>query len=209
MRKSSTTPSGRWHVAEAASAVIVAIAVLAAAGCTRGHGNAGGAGTIEELVDKYEAAHRERSIEKLRDILYWESPQAGSGHVYDIEELMAELFVVELDEVEFVKGPGPDAPGGREIAYVRPRPGNRRQVPAVIGPLHGKLILIGSVRNGGAKRAVRVDPCYVVMESLDRYYIDIHPFVLEDAITSVRTGKPSRSEPLPLGTDSSKVPRDW
>ncbi len=187
----------------------VTVVVLAAAGCMRGHGNATGAGTIEELVDKYEAAHRERSIEKLRDILYWESPQAGSGHVYDIEELMAKLFVVELDEVEFVKGPGPDAPGGREIAYVRPRPGKRRQVDSVIGPLHGKLILIGSVSNGGAKRAVRVDPSYVVMQSLNRYYLDMHPGVLEDAITSVRTGKPSRSDPLPLGTDSSKVPRDW
>ncbi len=179
--------------------------VLLAAGCTRGHGSARGAGTIEELVDKYEAAHRERSIEKLRDILWWESPQAASGHREDYEELMAELFVVDLDEVEYVAGPGPDAPNGGSVRYFRRRPGKMRQIPGVIGPVYGKLILVGSVQYGGVKRAVRVDPCYVVMQSQNRYYIDIHSFVLEDAVTSVRTGKPSRSEPLPQGEDPPRL----
>ncbi len=200
---------GSFGPIEVLLAIILAGALLVTAGCMRGHGNATGAGTIEELVDKYEAAHRERSIEKLRDILWWESPQAGSGHREDYEELMAALFVVELDDLEYVAGPDPEAGGGRIVSYVRQTPAHRRQVASVIGPVYGKIILIGSIRTDAADRQVRVDPAYVVMRSLDRYYIDIQSFVLEDAVTSVRTGQPSESEPLPLGSDPSKVPRNW
>ena len=75
----------------------------------------------------------------------------------------------------------------------------------MIGPVYGKLILVGSIRIGGERRAVRVDPSYVVMKYNGRYYLDIHSFVLEDAVTSIRTGKPSRSEPLPLGADPPRL----
>jgi hypothetical protein len=190
--------------------VLVIAFLVAITGCAQRGGNATGGGTIAELMEKYEAAHRERNIEKLRDILWWESPQVASRHREDLEELMTALFVVELDKVEFVEGLDPKAIfGGRTVSYVRRRPGKRRQVCTVGGPVYGKLVLVGSVTDARGKRAVRVDPSYVVMQSINRYYIDIHEFVVEDAVISVRTGAPSRSEPLPLDADPSKVPRDW
>jgi hypothetical protein len=184
-------------------------AVPPATGCVRGHGIARGAATVEELVDKYEEAHRERSIEKLRDILWWEAPQAGSGHLYDYEELMTKVFAVELDNVEYVAGPKPDGFGGGDASWVRRTPAGRRQVASVAGPVYGKLILVGWADVGGIKTAMEVDPAYVVMQSMDRYYIDIQSFVLEDAVRSIRTGEPSESKALPLGADPAKVPRNW
>jgi hypothetical protein len=169
-------------------------------GCAE-QGIATGAPTVEELVRRYKAAHRERSLEKLRDILWWESPQAGGRHRRHLEEPMVELFDVELENVEYIEGP----PGGRSVRYIRRRPGKKRQIDSVIGPVYGKLILVGSVKIGAEKRAVRVDPSYVVMQSLNRYYLDVHEGVVEDAVTSVRTGQPSRSEPLPLGADPPRL----
>ena len=180
--------------------------IFLAAGCeSRTAGNATGAGTIEELVEKYETAHREHSVEKLRDILWWESPQAGGRRRKYLENPMVELFDVELESVEYVEGPPPDPVTGGSVSYIRRRPGKKSQDNAVIGPVYGKLILVGSVGAGAKKRAVRVDPSYVVMQSNGRYYLDIHEFVLEDAVTSVRTGKPSRSEAHPLGADPPRL----
>ena len=181
--------------------------MFTAPGCKmRTAGNATGAGTVEELVEKYETAHRERSVEKLRDILWWESPQAGSRPRKDLEKLMAELFMINLEEVEYLEGLGPDAAGGRRISYVRRRPGRQRQVHTVAGPVYGKLILVGSVGAGLEKRGVRIDPSYVVMQSLDRYYIDILHLIVEEEVASARTGKPSRVEPLPFGANPFDVP---
>lgn len=174
-------------------------------GCTRGHGTAGGAASVEELIDKYKSAHNDRDVYMLRDILWWEAPQAGSGHIEELEESMMSLFDLTLEEVQYVEGPDPETPGGGQVNYVRKRPGNRRQIPGVGGPVYGKLILRGTI---GDRRG-DIDPCYVVMKSRDRYYIDTHKMVLSDAVTSLRTGRPSQSEPLPLGTDPTTVPRDW
>jgi hypothetical protein len=182
------------------------IALLSAPGCdVTNTGNAAGAPTVEELVRRYEAAHRARDVDMLRDILWWESPQAGGRRRKYLENPMVELFDVELERVEYVEGPPPDPVYGASVRYFRRRPGKKRQIPGVIGPVFGKLILVGSVRIGGEKRPVRVDPSYVVMQSSNRYYIDVHEMVLEDAVTSIRTGTPSQSEPIPFGTDLRQV----
>jgi hypothetical protein len=188
------------------AAMVVAIPCLAIGGCTpESVGNAHGAATPEELVKKYEEAHRQKSVDKLRDLLAWESPEVRGRRREDLEALMTELFDMDLEKVEYVAGPQPDPVKGGYVYYIRRRPGKDRQFPGVVGSVYGKLVLVGSVGTGAEKRPVRLDPSYIVMQSLNRYYIDIHPFVLEDAVTSMRTGKPSGSEPIPFNVDPRTV----
>jgi hypothetical protein len=188
-----------------AISIVALCASALATGCTRGGGTAAGAGSIEELVEKYRVAHQERSIEKLRDILWWEAPQAGSAHREDLEQLMLALCSIELEKVNYVAGPNPKERGYSIIYYVRSDPGQRRQFSGVGGPVFGKLTLDGHVSDTGGEREVNVDPCYIVMTSENRYFIDTNEFVLEDAVRSVRTGEPSRSNALPFGTHPTEV----
>ncbi len=181
---------------------VVAIVLVGAPGCAvQPSGNAQGAATPEELVRRYEEAHREHSVEKLRDLLWWEAAQAGGRRRNDLEGPMVELFDIDLDKVEYIEAPAPDPVSGGSIYYARRRPGVQLQLDSMIGPVYGKMILLGSVRDGARDRAVRIDPSYIVMQSDDRYYIDILRPVVEDVVTSVRTGEPSRSQPVPFDVD--------
>ena len=162
--------------------------------------NAPGAATVEELVELYEEAHKARSVEKLRAICFWEA-QAGGRHSNHLEELMTELFNIELEEVEYVEGPPPDPHIGSTARYTRQPGAKRPLVDSMGGPIYGKLILVGFVLDDGERRPVEIDPAYIAMEFNGRYYIDILQLVVEDAVMSMQTGEPSRAQPLPLGAD--------
>ena len=189
------------------SVLVAALIQLGAfVGCQRydASQNAPGAATTEELVELYEAAHKAKSVEKLRAICFWEA-QAGGRHNSVFEDPMLELFnLVQLEEVEYVEGPAPDPGIGGSARYVTRRRGQRRQVDDMIGPVYGKLVLIGSAQQDGTKRPVRLDPAYIAMEFNGCYYIDTLPLVTTEVIRSVRAGERSRAEPLPLGAPLPK-----
>ena len=95
---------------------------------------------MEELVAKYEDAHRRKSIRQLRKILWWEAarPSWASGHPQGLEQLMREAFSVPLAEVKYVAGPPPDAEFAAEAIYYIPGP--KRNEDGMIGPVYGKLL---------------------------------------------------------------------
>jgi hypothetical protein len=154
-------------------------------GCTpnKVHSISGGCETIEELVMTYEKGHKQSSIAGIRRICFWNMRSNWSKDgPPQLQKAMKQVFRFDIVNVEFVAGPAPDPERGAEVIYEIP---DQRKQDAVVGDVHGKLVLVGA--NGR-----RLDPSFVVMRYMGRFFIDVSVRVLLDAADSVTTNRDPR-----------------
>ncbi len=170
-------------------------------------GSQRGAASIEELVERYERAHRKKSIRDLRKILWWEASGLNRTGSWDGEErLMQELFDMPLAEVKLVKSPPLDYENSGEAAYYIP---GSRKADSMTGNIYGKLLVVEAVE--GARERRTVDPAYIVLRSREKgeYFIHILPLVTKDAVEAYKANREPIYVAAPLsGGDPIAFPFD-
>jgi hypothetical protein len=190
-----------------------------------------GAATVDELLDRYKAAHRAKNIKLLRPLLLVNSDWlARRGDKKDSDAAMLEICSHRLVRLDLDTGPGPR--GGvvaEQVSYHIAGPSPSRETvkvggsfaskgssdnpdgggisvpkgssPVMLGDVYGKLILI-------VDKDTVVDPSYAVLKYGDRYYIHVLPFVLYEAADALKTGRKPKYIADPLGTKVNLLPLD-
>ena len=156
-----------------------------------------GAQTVEELIDKYESAHKRKSIRQLRKIFWTEAVRPlGARRPPKLEQLMREGFNVPLAEVRYVAGPPPGPILGCEAVYYIPGP--RTKDCGMLGWLHGKLLLVEDEPEGQEPRIV--DPSYIVLQPRGGgpYFIHVLELVAQDALVAFQNNAQPKYVAAPL-----------
>ena len=170
-----------------------------------------GCKTIEELVSRYEQAHKAKDIKALRSIAYWNAnPVTRRGNYDPWEDAILQIFENPLVKIEYLALPKNDPPpkpaADLDEAYVRAISGmdggdlvysgflpNGQPTKDIIGPVLGKLVLT-------VDKDTPVDPSFAVLRYEGRYYFKPLVRVLFDAVESLKNHKPPTYVAEPLGT---------
>lgn len=185
-----------------------------------------GAASIEELVERYKQAHRDKDIEAMRSIhlLYsgevWyfgcQMGSMGSG-----EEYMPMLFDFNLVDAELVKLPSET--GSVWLTYLEKREPRRENGFSAVGQFEAimsqpyKLMLIGRRPGEDNGRLMEVDACMGVCLREERFFVYPASPVLDDAAEWVKTGRQTRYFHPPGNGQSdldpkatlSAIPQGW
>jgi hypothetical protein len=177
-----------------------------------------GCSTVDELLSRYETAHRRRDIESLRPLFFWNAQALTRVVRNDEEAAMLEICSHRLVAITYKQAPwrevsyhiasgqGTETVGGvfakgtesyNEIHGGIDVPKGSRE--RMMGSVRGKLMLV-------VDKETDVDSAFIVMEFRGRYYIDTIEFVLLEAADVLKTGrKPKfiadpleKKQPLPL-----------
>jgi len=165
-----------------------------------------GCKTIEELVSRYEQAHKEKDIKALRPLAFWNSnPVTRRGNYDPWENAIQDIFEHPLVKVEYLALPMPDPPPkpaeGTDEAYIRAMSAmdgelvytlaGKRKGASICGVL-GKIVLT-------VDQETPVDPSFAVHQFEGRYYISCEQVILFDSAESLKHGKPPKYTAEPLG----------
>jgi hypothetical protein len=173
-----------------------------------------GCKTIDELVNRYEKAHKARDIEALRPLAFWNAQWATRRGDYDPwENAICEIFRHPLTKVEYLAIPGVEqtekvpvpAPAANFRGYLdagaKPGQLNYKERKG-----HGRVNIVGGVLGKlmiTVDKSVIVDPSFAVIQFEGRYYLAAEESVLFDAATSLVNGKPTTYVAEPLGNKSN------
>lgn len=163
-----------------------------------------GAASIEELLNTYENAHRNQSIEDLRNVLIWRANLPGTYRGIEYyENALQKLFQLQLEEVQWIEFPNGNRGVGEELEfeYTRPMPSSPTGIRRyrTLGPAEGKLVLIGRTTNSEVTIEVQIDAELGVLKTPDnRYWLTTSKDIIDDAVHSVQTGQPQTYTAIPL-----------
>ena len=190
-----------------------------------------GAATLDELITRYEEAHRAKDIQKLRPLLFVNAEwMSRLGDRVDDDAAMLEICSHPLVRVDLDVGPGPrGSVVTTQACYHLPgKPGSRKLVriggsfvtkdsiyycggggvtvpegrsDGVLENIYGKLIVV-------VDKDTAVDPSYVVIKYHGRYYINSLEFVLFEAADALKSGRKSQYIAYPLGHLEKVLPLD-
>jgi hypothetical protein len=148
-----------------------------------------GAATIDELREKYEAAHRNKDFKSFAHLCGWNvgwTSQLPRIKEMPTETAMRQIMRFPIQTVEFEPDPPPDH-DGRAAAY---GPAKGEPTDEITGDIRGKLILV--MANGE-----RIDPSYVVLNYYGRFFVNVAQLVVQDAAEHLETGRPLKYHALP------------
>jgi len=166
-----------------------------------------GCETIDELVSRYEQAHKAKDLKALRTLAFWNAQSVTRRGNYDPwENAIQEIFEHPLVKVEYLALPKTDPPekrpAGMDDAYLR-----------ALNAMDGELVYkVRGERKGASicnvlgkivltvDKDTSVDPSFAVVRFHDRYYISCEQVILFDAVESLKSNNPPRYVAEPLGT---------
>ena len=204
----------------------VLISALLPLGCGKPAKGPLGAANIDQLVDRYKQAHRNKDIRSLRSIhflyvgkiWYLNVPGRTMGGA---EEWMPALFELDLVDVEVIKLPAEDGSVSLDYAQKRtPTAENGFRPIARHGVAFNqpyKLLLLGRRPGESDGPLMEVDPSMGVVKCEGRLYLYASECVLAEAAQWVKTGRaPHYYHPpghMPADVKALKgrqdIPEDW